>query len=58
MSSLTLEYEDGSVADIVSQVLQHIGYIKSTPTTGQFLITDIRLDSSKRWVIKYDEEAQ
>jgi len=57
VSSLTLEYEDGSVADIVSQLMQHIGYIKSSPATGEYLITDIRLDADKRWIIKYDEEA-
>ena len=34
------------------------GTITSTPGTGEYRITDIRLDANKHVIVKYDEDAE
>jgi len=53
-----LDYEVGSIADVFVHILEHCGYIRSDPNTGEYLVTGIYLDSDKKIVFRYDTDAE
>ena len=41
--------------NILNDLLTGLGFIKSTPASGDYTVTDIRLDTNKDVFVKYDE---
>jgi len=56
--STTFWLHNRESTNILNDLLTGLGFIKSTPTTGGFTVTDMRLDASKDILVKYDEAAE
>ena len=53
--STTFWLHNRESTNILNDLLTGLGFIKSTPTSGDYTVTDIRLDTNKDVFVKYDE---